>query len=320
MTELCPVNDRAVPIVIVHQLLDKVSQEIEQLPQCTDTENIVDQSFRGELISQVTCMACSNVSARYEPFLDLSLEFPRCFQYTSGQIKRNLCHLTEECSGNQKILRTNARKQLLISKPPVILRLHLKRFRWCGRNHREKINTYVAFDEELDISPFCFAEPMFPKYRLNAVIVHHGSGFRAGHYTAYTYNTCAGTWLHCNDARVQLVSLEDVLTSQAYILFYTQATATVSIDDMPTLMEKKTVPDTISCFSTIPDLDQDTIHTLRQVVPGKIEHTIDDEVTLSFHRDPGLIKQIASKSITCKKRKSSLKIKDGPPEKKFDSL
>lgn len=35
------------------ELLDKVSQEIESLPQCKGMENIVDQSFRGEIVSQV---------------------------------------------------------------------------------------------------------------------------------------------------------------------------------------------------------------------------------------------------------------------------
>lgn len=54
---------------------------------------------------------------------------------------------------------------------------------------------------------------------------------------------CLGTWLHCNDARVQLVSMEDVLTSQAYILFYTREHATIHLDDMPALVEKYTEPD-----------------------------------------------------------------------------
>ncbi|KAK6973271.1 ubiquitin carboxyl-terminal hydrolase 44 [Biomphalaria glabrata] len=321
------------------ELLDKVSQEIEQLPQCTSTQNIVDQSFRGEIISQVTCMSCNNISARHEAFLDLSLEFPRSFQYTSGQIKRNMCHLTEmlstftdvedlepksyncehcNSSSQQKDIRTDAKKQLLISKPPVILRLHLKRFRWCGRNNREKINTHVAFDEELDISPFCLTVPTFGKYKLNAVVVHHGVGFRAGHYTAYTYNTCAGTWLHCNDARVQLVSMEDVLTSQAYILFYTREHATIHLDDMPALVEKYTEPDK-SSLSTLPDLDQDTMHTLRQLAPGHTQHVIDEEVTISFHRDPVLVKHLSSRSnSSCKRTLLPEIAAEEPPEKKMD--
>ncbi|BFZ05128.1 hypothetical protein BsWGS_08167 [Bradybaena similaris] len=301
------------------ELLDKVSQEIENLPQCKGMENIVDQSFRGEIVSQVTCSACSNISSRREPFLDLSLEFPRSFQYTNSQFRCNMCHLTEmlstftdiedlepqsyicdKCnnthkrSSRQREIKTDAKKQLLISKPPEILRLHLKRFRWCGRNHREKIGTHVAFDEEFDISPFCQTVPTVPRYRLHSVVVHHGAGFRSGHYTTYTYNIHAASWLHCNDSRVQLVSLEEVLASQAYILFYTRELTPVSLDDMPELTKIASGTDTLSTISTIPDFDQETMETLKRLSQGETEQAVDDEVSISFHRDPTLVKKLST--------------------------
>uniref|UniRef100_A0A2C9KV61 ubiquitinyl hydrolase 1 n=1 Tax=Biomphalaria glabrata TaxID=6526 RepID=A0A2C9KV61_BIOGL len=233
------------------ELLDKVSQEIEQLPQCTSTENIVDQSFRGEIISQVTCMSCNNISARHEAFLDLSLEFPRSFQYTSGQIKRNMCHLTGKHQHNSNLI-------------------------------------------------------VFPHSILLWFLSH------------FFLSLCLGTWLHCNDARVQLVSMEDVLTSQAYILFYTREHATIHLDDMPALVEKYTEPDK-SSLSTLPDLDQDTMHTLRQLAPGHTQHVIDEEVTLSFHRDPVLVKHLSSRSnSSCKRTLLPEIAAEEPPEKKMD--
>ncbi|GFO50709.1 ubiquitin carboxyl-terminal hydrolase 44-like [Plakobranchus ocellatus] len=296
------------------ELLDKMSKEIENLPQCRGLENVIDQSFRGEFVSQVTCQRCSNVSCRYEPFLDVSLEFPRRFQSTSAQIYRNMCHITEmlssftdvedleplsysceKCnlkrrrSSRQLMVKTDAKKQLLVSKPPEILRLHLKRFRWCGRNNREKIGTHVMFDEELDISPFCKAAPSVPKYRLSAVVVHHGAGFRAGHYTAFVYNNSAGSWLHCNDSRVQLVSLEEVLASQAYILFYTRELATVSLEDLP-IPASGVESDKQSNISTLPELDPETLQVLQR---GETQHSVDDEVMLSFHRNPVLVKRLS---------------------------
>ena len=33
-----------------------------------------------------------------------------------------------------------------------------------------------------------------------------------------------GFWVHCNDARLELCSIEDVTACQAYILFYTKRT------------------------------------------------------------------------------------------------
>lgn len=64
--------------------------------------------------------------------------------------------------------------------------------RWSGRNHREKISTQVAFDEVLDIKPFCDksegeGEESYT-YNLMGVIIHHGRGFGSGHYTACCWN------------------------------------------------------------------------------------------------------------------------------------
>lgn len=64
--------------------------------------------------------------------------------------------------------------------------------RWSGRNHREKISTQVAFDEVLDIKPFCDKsegeEEESYTYNLMGVIIHHGRGFGSGHYTACCWN------------------------------------------------------------------------------------------------------------------------------------
>ena len=66
-------------------------------------------------------------------------------------------------------------------------------YRWCGRDHREKISTHVAADEVLDLKPFCAEEVKDGyKFQLFAVVIHHGRGFGSGHYTAYTWNREAG--------------------------------------------------------------------------------------------------------------------------------
>ncbi|CAG5116162.1 unnamed protein product, partial [Candidula unifasciata] len=167
---------------------------------------------------------------------------------------------------------------------------------WSGRNNREKIGTHVAFDEEFDISPFCQTAPEVSRYRLHSVVVHHGAGFRSGHYTTYSYNIHAASWLHCNDSRVQLVPLEEVLASQAYILFYTRELTPVSLDDMPELTKIASGTDTLSTISTIPDFDQETLETLKRLSQGETEQAVDEEVSISFHRDPTLVKKLSSVS------------------------
>lgn len=72
--------------------------------------------------------------------------------------------------------------------------------RWSGRNHREKIGVHVAFDQVLNIEPYCCADSGQSvnregyTYDLSAVVMHHGKGFGSGHYTAYCYNTEGGEW------------------------------------------------------------------------------------------------------------------------------
>nr|XP_057922865.1 ubiquitin carboxyl-terminal hydrolase 44 isoform X2 [Doryrhamphus excisus] len=272
------------------ELLDKVQQELESTGKHTPSADVphtqkrlikqvlsvVNTIFHGQLLSQVTCLACDHRSNTVEPFWDLSLEFPERYHSNSREsAAQGSCHLTEmlakftetealegniyacdQCnyassclhvpgptarrrSSSKAVLLTEARKQLMVHKLPQVLRLHLKRFRWSGRNHREKIGVHVSFDQLLNMEPYCRREPA-PKgvspqgsapgsprakhflYELSAVVMHHGKGFGSGHYTAYCYNSAGGFWVHCNDSKMNVCSVDEVCRAQAYILFYTQ--------------------------------------------------------------------------------------------------
>uniref|UniRef100_A0A3Q2D3N5 Ubiquitin carboxyl-terminal hydrolase n=1 Tax=Cyprinodon variegatus TaxID=28743 RepID=A0A3Q2D3N5_CYPVA len=248
------------------ELLDKVQQELESTGRTTTTAgvpqkrlikqvlSVVNTIFHGQLLSQVTCLACSHRSNTVEPFWDLSLEFPERYHSNSRESAAQAsCHLTEmlakftetealegniyacdQCNARRRtcsktVILTEAQKQLMVYKLPQVLRLHLKRFRWSGRNHREKIGVHVSFDQLLNMEPYCCREssPGSPRpkhflYELSAVVMHHGKGFGSGHYTAYCYNTEGGFWVHCNDSKLNVCSVDEVCRAQAYILFYTQ--------------------------------------------------------------------------------------------------
>uniref|UniRef100_A0A3B4WRY6 Ubiquitin carboxyl-terminal hydrolase n=1 Tax=Seriola lalandi dorsalis TaxID=1841481 RepID=A0A3B4WRY6_SERLL len=247
------------------ELLDKVQHELESTGTHTTTAgvpqtqkrlikqvlSVVNTIFHGQLLSQVTCLACDHRSNTVEPFWDLSLEFPERYHSNSRESAAQAsCHLTEmlakftetealegniyacdQCNSARRrtsskpVTLTEAQKKLMVHKLPQVLRLHLKRFRWSGRNHREKIGVHVSFDQLLNMEPYCCREPS-PKghflYELSAVVMHHGKGFGSGHYTAYCYNTEGGFWVHCNDSKLNVCSVDEVCRAQAYILFYTQ--------------------------------------------------------------------------------------------------
>ncbi|KAM6961712.1 ubiquitin carboxyl-terminal hydrolase 44 [Tautogolabrus adspersus] len=266
------------------ELLDKVQHELESTGQHTTSAgvpqiqkrlikqvlSVVNTIFHGQLLSQVTCLACDHRSNTVEPFWDLSLEFPERYHSNSRESAAQAsCHLTEmlakftetealegniyacdQCnsarrrSSSKPVILTEAQKQLMVHKLPQVLRLHLKRFRWSGRNHREKIGVHVSFDQLLDMEPYCcrdpspkvpptFSSPSSPSspgsprpkhflYDLSAVVMHHGKGFGSGHYTSYCYNTEGRFWVHCNDSKLNVCSVDEVCRAQAYILFYTQ--------------------------------------------------------------------------------------------------
>ncbi|KAM4747404.1 ubiquitin carboxyl-terminal hydrolase 44 isoform 2-T2 [Rhinophrynus dorsalis] len=235
------------------ELLDKVQQELEttgtrypalipssQRKLIKQVLNVVNNIFHGQLLSQVTCLACDNKSNTIEPFWDLSLEFPERYhcnvKETASQqpclLTEMLAKFTETEALEGKIYACDqcnkAQKQLMVCRLPQVLRLHLKRFRWSGRNHREKIGVHVQFDQMLNMEPYCCRESTAPLradcfiYDLSAVVMHHGKGFGSGHYTAFCYNPEGGFWVHCNDSKLHTCTVEEVCKAQAYILFYTQ--------------------------------------------------------------------------------------------------
>lgn len=102
---------------------------------------------------------------------------------------------TERINGKDgKSVNTNATKQFLISSPPAVLILHLKRFQVGPRGMFRKMTKPVTFPFVLDIAPFCGSRvkklptvrPGQKKllYSLYGIVEHSGT-MHGGHYVAY---------------------------------------------------------------------------------------------------------------------------------------
>ncbi|CAB4063809.1 USP31 [Lepeophtheirus salmonis] len=61
-------------------------------------------------------------------------------------------------------------------------------------------------------------------YDLYAVCNHHGSDLQGGHYTATCRNPTDGIWYSFDDVRTKSLSKNEVVTKDAYILFYQRRT------------------------------------------------------------------------------------------------
>ncbi|KAK4406123.1 Ubiquitin carboxyl-terminal hydrolase 2 [Sesamum angolense] len=142
----------------------------------------------------------------------------------SAKSESELGEQEEVNSENVKVKR-DATKSILINKAPSILTIHLKRFSQDARGRLSKLNGHVNFKETIDLKPYmdprCADKDTFI-YRLVGVVEHTGS-MRGGHYIAYvrgTKNFGECVWYHASDAYVREASLEEVLRSEAYVLFY----------------------------------------------------------------------------------------------------
>ncbi|XP_059188047.1 ubiquitin carboxyl-terminal hydrolase 16 [Centropristis striata] len=150
----------------------------------------------------------------------------------------------DKAGGSKKNVYTDALKQMLISSPPPVLTLHLKRFQQNGYSIC-KVNRHVQFPLMLDLASFCAIKcknltegDTQILYSLYGIVEHSGT-MRSGHYTAYvkarpefpkaSSNGFAaeghaeppgGSWFHISDTSVQPVSESKVQSCQAYLLFY----------------------------------------------------------------------------------------------------
>lgn len=93
-----------------------------------------------------------------------------------------------------KSINTNATKQFLISSPPAVLILHLKRFQVGPRCMFRKLSKHVAFPFTLDLAPFCASKvktlPNVHRHQKKLIyslygIVEHSGSMHGGHYVAY---------------------------------------------------------------------------------------------------------------------------------------
>ncbi|XP_077397179.1 ubiquitin carboxyl-terminal hydrolase 16 [Festucalex cinctus] len=157
-----------------------------------------------------------------------------CVICTKRQASKN------KSAGSKKNIYTEASKQMLISSPPPVLTLHLKRFQQNAYSI-SKVNRHVPFPLILDLAPFCALKSKNVAegecqilYSLYGIVEHSGT-MRSGHYTAFVKvrpqnskpsssklegEAPGGSWFHISDTSVQLVSESRVQSSQAYLLFY----------------------------------------------------------------------------------------------------
>ncbi|XP_039986153.1 ubiquitin carboxyl-terminal hydrolase 16 isoform X2 [Xiphias gladius] len=228
------------------------SDAVEQGMEAED-EPVEDKEYT--VVNQDPELAFHTLATRMAPEKQECSVQSCLFQFTEVEtLTQNnslLCVTCNKWQGNKakageskKNIYTDALKQMLISSPPPVLTLHLKRFQQNGYSIC-KVNRHVQFPFILDLAPFCAVKCKNVTegdtqilYSLYGIVEHSGT-MRSGHYTAYvkvrpelptpSSNGLAvegvaepprGSWFHISDTSVQSVSESKVQSCQAYLLFY----------------------------------------------------------------------------------------------------
>ncbi|XP_026421742.1 ubiquitin carboxyl-terminal hydrolase 16-like isoform X2 [Papaver somniferum] len=124
-------------------------------------------------------------------------------------------------------------KSIRVIRAPLILTISLKRF----NAENKKINDHIIFEETFDLRAYMddrYVGGDKLEYHLIGVVVHEGS-VDTGHCFAYVRGDKSGgseednkDFTYClDDLVVREVSLQQVLQSQAYMLFYEKRNSSV---------------------------------------------------------------------------------------------
>uniref|UniRef100_A0A8C9EJF9 Ubiquitin carboxyl-terminal hydrolase 46 n=1 Tax=Pavo cristatus TaxID=9049 RepID=A0A8C9EJF9_PAVCR len=139
------------------------------------------------------------------------------FTYRDFSNTETLCseqkYYCETCCSKQE-----AQKRMRVKKLPMILALHLKRFKYMEQLHRyTKLSYRVVFPLELRLfNTSGDAVNLDRMYDLVAVVVHCGSGPNRGHYI--TIVKSHGFWLLFDDDIVEVSMLKDTSTTLEFML------------------------------------------------------------------------------------------------------
>ncbi|TYH46753.1 hypothetical protein ES332_D11G361000v1 [Gossypium tomentosum] len=202
--------------------LERLGGEHKVDPRLQET-TFIQHTFGGRLRSKVKCLRCFHESERYENIMDLTLEIygwvesleDALTQFTTPEdLDGENMYRCGRCAGYVR-----ARKQLCIDEAPNILTIVLKRFQ---EGKYGKINKCITFPDMLDMVPFMTGTGDIPPlYMLYAVVVHLDTlnASFSGHYVSYVKDL-RGNWFRIDDTEVRPVSMSQVMSEGAYILFY----------------------------------------------------------------------------------------------------
>lgn len=190
-----------------------------QLDQYSKETTPINQILGGYFRTSVRCLACGHESVTFQHFEDLLLDIRKANTLEEALdlhfARERLEDMGYKCEACKK--KVSATKQFSLERAPISLCIQLKRFSIVGN----KLNKHIAIRQHLNLSKYSSFkgsnEPLH--YRLVSMVTHLGASQHCGHYTAIGL-TETGSYYQFDDSYVRQISVQNVLNTNAYIIFY----------------------------------------------------------------------------------------------------
>ncbi|NBO98876.1 MAG: ubiquitin carboxyl-terminal hydrolase [Proteobacteria bacterium] len=200
-----------------------MKKSLEQFKTFYENEySAIIETFYGMLYNSVTCNSCNKTDDVFEPFNCLGLQVPQnntsiynCLDLSFGVPE---IISSWKCEGCKK---SGCVKTMSLWSVPNFVIIQFKRFSG-GFSVSKKVDTHIDFPlEDLDLTKYISnlrGDPNNYLYDCYAINYHNGD-LDGGHYwsACRNVNNC---WYLFNDANVSKVTDTNILTKNAYLLFY----------------------------------------------------------------------------------------------------
>ncbi|XP_041479423.1 ubiquitin carboxyl-terminal hydrolase 48-like [Lytechinus variegatus] len=247
--------------------------------------NVIEQQFSGQYSYVTRCNHCGNCSERPSRFYELDLNIKGHKQLEDSlseflkeeKLEGSNQYLCEKCN-----CKRNATRCIKLQTLPPVLNIQLLRFvfdRHSGT--KKKLNNFLQFPEEIDMSKHLARRDKDAVYDLEAVLIHRGPTAYSGHYIAHIRSHGdGGAWYKFNDEEIQKMEgknlklgCEDEISAgkegrrpkvpkgnhaskNAYMLVYTRRTS----DKAKPVPESNVENSATSSVESLPDYLQELIN------------------------------------------------------------
>lgn len=192
-----------------HEVGPKQKAAVTQSSGAIEIETPLTKIFGGKLRSEYK-QPGEKTSVTFEPYQPLQLDISSPTINNISDALRAMTHL--ETLDTARGSRASTKQVFIETLPPVLI-LHLKRFHY-DVNGPQKIWKKIGYPLELEIPKEAFRNRNFtrgpPRYRLTAVVYHHGKNASGGHYTVDLRRQDGKEWIRMDDTVLRRVRAEDV--------------------------------------------------------------------------------------------------------------